>query len=366
MRVLWVLLLMLAIALTPAVDASAMRRLRTAAEPAQTGCDAFAAPQGSPARSRKWRGRLGSWANPFNSPQSLVNSLHAGQTGCLESGTYDLGGELTFNHTGEPNAPITLRSVRGRRATLVGGPLYIPQSSDNVQIEHVNINTGSTDQVGIQVMSVGDALIGDNITNRSAPTSCIILGSNGGWGVAVDTIIADDVIHQCGSPSDGDQDHAIYFNNSDGAVVRNSEIWGTSGFAIHLYEHAINTVVRHNVIDDNGYGVIFSDGPGFDSWNNVVVDNVIADTTHGYGVESWWGGSVGEDNVLEHNCIYDAAKGAISRPTSGFTAIDNVVAPRHFTAASQRAFAMRRGSACSRVVGFDAAVPDRGAARRSR
>ena len=366
MRVLWVLLLMLAIALTPTVDASAMRRLHAAAETAGTGCDAFAAQHGVPARRRRSRARLGSLANPFNSPQSLVNSLHAGQTGCLEGGTYELPGELTFDHTGEPGAPITLRSVRGARATLLGGPLFIPQSSDDVQIEHVNIDTGSTDQVGVQVMSVGDALIGDNITNRSAPTSCIILGSNGGWGVAVDTIIANDVIHQCGSPRDGDQDHAIYFNNSDGAVVRNSEIWGTSGFAIHLYEHAINTVVRHNVIDDNGYGVIFSDGPGYDSWNNVVVDNVIADTTHGYGVESWWGGAVGEDNILEHNCIYDAAKGAISHPTSGFTAIGNVIAPPRFTDASQRAFGLRRGSTCLRVVGFDAAAPDHSAARRPR
>jgi hypothetical protein len=39
--------------------------------------------------------------------------------------------------------------------------------------------------VGVQLMSAHSSLIGDDITNDSAHSSCIILGSNAGWGQAV-------------------------------------------------------------------------------------------------------------------------------------------------------------------------------------
>ncbi|HEX3839840.1 MAG TPA: hypothetical protein VHU85_03505, partial [Acidimicrobiales bacterium] len=162
-----------------------------------SGCSLYASPSGSDANA-------GTLASPFLRPQKLVSSLAAGQMGCLRQGSYSQP-ELTFMASN-----VTLSSYPGETATLKAGFVYVPSGSNNVTIENLHIDASATPQVGVQLMSTGDALIGDDITNGAAHDSCIILGSNVGWGQAVDTTIANDVIHQCGNTADGNQDHAIY------------------------------------------------------------------------------------------------------------------------------------------------------------
>ncbi|MGI9185287.1 MAG: hypothetical protein ACR2GZ_10050, partial [Solirubrobacteraceae bacterium] len=107
----------------------------------------------------------------------------------------------------------------------------------------------------------------------------------------------------------------------------------------------------------NGYGVIFAGSGSHTSDGNVVADNVIADSSDGYDVQSYWGGAVGRGNLLQSNCIYRAAKGAISRPTTGFTAVGNLVARPRFVDAARHRYGLLPGSPCLHVVGFDAARP---------
>jgi parallel beta-helix repeat protein len=369
MRIFWFLLAALLFA-APGADSAPLHDLRDAlraAKPKGTLCDLYASP-GAAVRPAGARGRgrhlavLGSKGNPFRSAQRLVNALHPGQTGCLTGGTYGMDSEgLKFPRSGTAAEPITVRSAPGKRARILGGPVYIPAGADDIRLTNLNIDTRSTGQVGVQIMSTGDALIGDHITNHRDRTSCVILGSNLGWGAAADTVIANDLIYDCGSAADGNQDHAIYFDNSTDAIVKNNVIRGTSAFAIHLYQSSQGSQITHNVIIDNGYGVIFAGSDTHTSNDNLVADNIIADSRDGPDVQSYWGGAVGHGNVLRDNCIYTAGKGAIGRPTVGFATVGNVIARPGFVNATKHNYALRPGSPCLRVVGFDAAASATGA-----
>ena len=139
-------------------------------------------------------------------------------------------------------------------------------------------------------------------------------------------MIADNVIHECGNRADGAQDHAIYFDNSANALVTSNVIWGTAGYAIHLYQNAQGTQILKNVIDHNGFGVIFAGSSEFASSDNTVAGNLITNTTSGYDVTSWWSAAAGTRNVLRENCIYRGRLGTIDKLDGGFTAFRNVIA----------------------------------------
>ena len=69
---------------------------------AATTCDRVASPSGSD-------GGAGTLQSPYRSAQKLVDSLAAGQTGCLRAGTYTQL-VLSFHHGGSSGAPVTLTS----------------------------------------------------------------------------------------------------------------------------------------------------------------------------------------------------------------------------------------------------------------
>jgi hypothetical protein len=321
------------------------------------GCTLFASTKGTNnpmllgRRWRRGRGLPGSLANPFATPQRLLQALGPGQTGCLRRGKYF--GEVRFSHGGTLAAPITLRSFPGERATLAGGYVYVPIGSDYVTLADLRINGSGTTQVSVQIFGSHDALIGDNITNHHQHNSCIIMGYPGSMPYPTGTIIEDNVIHQCGNAADGNKDHAIYFSQSIGAVVTNNLIWGTAAYALHLYPDAQGNAVTHNVIDGNGYGAIFAGSSWSTSSGNVVAHNIIANSGHGYDVQSFWAGAVGTSNVFEANCMYNRRSKSIQHPTTGFTAIGNIIAHPGFVDAAKHDFSLRAHSRCLRVVGYD-------------
>ncbi len=331
---------------------------------ATPSCSLYASPHGSDNSD-------GSLQSPFRTPQKLIDSLSAGQTGCLRSGTYSQS-EVRFGHGGSAGAPLTLTSYPGERATLSGGFVYVVHGSNYVTVSNLRLDTADAgQQPGVQLMAAHSSLVSDNITNHSARQQCVILGSNVGWGEADDTVIKDNVIHQCGSPVDGDLDHAIYFDHSVRATVSGNVIWGAAAFAIHLYQNAQGNRITHNVIADNGDGVIFAGSDTHRSDNNLVADNIIADARHGYDVESYWGGAVGSGNELRHNCLYGGALGEIDTPRTGFSASGNMNANPMFVDPAAHDYALRADSPCLPVVGPDTAAgvagdPVASAARRAR
>jgi hypothetical protein len=334
--------------LSAAVLAVAAVTFFAAAAVAAPSCTLYASPSGSDSAA-------GTLASPLQTPQKLVDSLQAGQTGCLRAGTYNQT-ELTFSHAGRAGAPVTLMSYPGETATLSGGFIYVPQGSDYVTIANLHIDSSATAQVGVQLMAANDSLTGDDITNGQAHDSCIILGSNVGWGQAVNTTIANNVIHQCGNTADGNQDHGIYADNSVNATIDNNVIWGAAAYAIHLYQNSQGSQITHNVIVGNGYGVIFAGSGQHNSSGNVVADNIIANSTAGYDVSSYWGGTVGTGNTLKGNCLAGGHLGQITTVRTGFAASGNVSATPGFVNAAAHNYRLSTGSPCLSVVGYDTAA----------
>ncbi|MDQ6776585.1 MAG: hypothetical protein M3071_10310 [Actinomycetota bacterium] len=316
----------------------------------------MASPSGSDSNS-------GSAASPFRTPQKLVDALAWGQTGCLMGGKYDLAGgtsgsQLKFNHGGSSGAPLTLESYPGQMATLTGGPVYVPHGSDYVDITNLSINTQGTGEVGVQIMGAYDQITDDNITNLNTPRSCIILGSDTGYGQAAYPLVADNVIHQCGYfPSDPFEDHGVYDDNTIGAVITNNVFWGMPyGWGVQLYPNSQGTQVTHNVIDNNGNGVVVGGNSLSASSNNTIADNIISGSSNEYNIQSWWGGAVGTRNVAENNCVWGGNQGNVESPMAGVTATRNPTADPGYTDAAAHNNTLPAASPCLTVVGYDPAT----------
>lgn len=342
--------------------ADAIDTAGASARPARGACTFYASPHGTDsgralrARQRAHRGRPGSVRNPYRSVHRVVSRLRRGLTGCLDSGTYATGSGLEFIHSGTSADPITLRSAPGARARLLGGIVYIPATSAHIVLADLSIDTRFAGQDGIQVMGSATALLHDHITNRFSRGSCVMLGSIAGWGQARWPVIRDSVIHDCGAPGDGNQDHAIYFENSLHGRIQSNFIYGASGFAIHLYPNAQYNEISHNVIDHNRYGVIFAGDGHFRSSHNLVIGNVISNTTRGYDVQSYWPGGAGTNNVLAGNCLYGGVGGVIAKPTSGFRSIANLIAPPDYRDAARHVYTLTARSRCLTTLAASATV----------
>ncbi|MGI9100641.1 MAG: right-handed parallel beta-helix repeat-containing protein [Solirubrobacteraceae bacterium] len=285
--------------------------------------------------------------------QRLLDSLRAGQTGCLRGGTYTQDA-VRFGHGGAPGARIRLTSYPGERARLLGGIVYVPHGSDHVTVSDVDIDGSASREVTVQVMAADTVFERVGVTNERR-SSCMILGSNAGYGRAEGTIVRDSRFHDCGEPAAGNQDHAIYLENAVGTQVVDNLFWNTSAWAIHLYPNARRTTVAHNVIDGNGRGVIFAGDSRSASSENVVSQNVITNSTVEYNVQGSWRGPVGTGNVARDNCLYNGKMGNVGSQ-SGFTASANTVADPLYVDRAKRDYRLRPGSPCLAVVGYDTAA----------
>jgi hypothetical protein len=344
-----------AVALASAVAVTGSLAVESAGASSPASCAFVASPSGSDSAS-------GSAASPFRTPQKVVDSLQPGQTGCLMGGTYDLAGgtsgsQLKFNRGGTSRAPITLQSYPGQTATLTDGPVYVPHGSDYVDITNLTINTRGAGEVGVQIMGAYDQLTDNDITNHNTPGSCIILGSDTGYGGAAYTLVEDNIIHQCGyNPGDPFEDHGVYDDNTVGTVITNNVFWGMPyGWGVQLYPDSQGTQVTHNVIDNNGNGVVIGGNSASTSSHNTVANNVISNSTNQYNIQGYWGGAVGTGNVAKNNCVFHGNRGDVAS-SPGFTQSGNLTANPQYADAGSHSYTLRSGSACLSVVGYDPAA----------
>jgi hypothetical protein len=325
------------------------RALRTSTP--RVACDRVASTTGSDSNA-------GTEASPYRTAQQLVDSLSPGMTGCLRGGVYTYS-EIRFRRAGTRTARITLTSYPGERATLRNGYIYVPNGSDFVTLSRLNVDVPvpATTQNTIQIMAADTVVEDSDITNNHS-RQCLILGNNGGLGQSVRTIIRRNRIHDCGDPAHGNQEHAIYFENTVDARVHDNVFWGAAAYAIHLYPNAQHSLVEHNVIADNGRAVTFSGDGSKASNNNEVRFNLITDTTLDYGVTSWWGnptGAIGAGNAAHHNCLIRNANGDFGG-VGGYTHAANKQADPMYVDRAAHDYRMGKGSPCLPVVRYDTAA----------
>jgi len=284
--------------------------------------------------------------------QALLGKLSAGQTGCLRGGTYVPSGVYVLDLS---KAGVTLVSYPGERAVLQG--LIVNRKGANgVRLANLRIEGQAGVSNSIQVYGADFVLENSDVTNGWRGRSCMILGDPSA-GAAVRPVIRGNRFHECGTPSNGNQDHAIYASLVSDGLITGNVFWNTAAYAIQLYPNSRNTVVSHNVVDGGGSvrgGVIFGGDSGTPSSGNTVEFNVISYAAT-YNIESWWGGSVGSGNVARNNCVYGGAQGNVGS-TVGFSSQGNQAINPLFVNRAARDYRLQSGSGCVAVVGYDAAA----------
>jgi parallel beta-helix repeat protein len=143
-----------------------------------------------------------------------------------------------------------------------------------------------------------------DVTNEHTDGVCFVLGSTSGYGRSIHTVIENSRIHDCGPLPGHNQGHGIYVAQADGAVIRNNWIYDNTDRGIQLYPNSQGAHVYGNVIEGNGEGMVVSGDGETASSNNLVENNLIADSKIRWNVETNWpGGVVGTGNVVRNNCL---------------------------------------------------------------
>jgi hypothetical protein len=339
-----------ALILLAAVNAVCLIAIPSAASgDATTTCNLVASPSGSDSAA-------GTLSAPFQTAQKLVSSLTPGETGCLEAGTYNEN--VTFRTAGTATAPITLTSYPGQTATIVGR-MYIVDGANYTTITRLDLNGENPEQALSPMIDANNATFShDNVTNDHTGT-CFGIGS-ATWGWATGTLITHDTIHDCGQLPATNAQHGLYIGAATDTTIEWSLIYGNADRGIQLYPDAQHTTIDHNVIDDNGEGIIISGADGAASSYTNIYDNIISNADVRHDVESYWpvGNPVGVGNVVQDNCVWGGVEGTIDTSSGGYTAHDNVTVDPEFVNAAAHNYEMSPTSPCLALVGDVQAAVD--------
>lgn len=293
-------------------------------------CERYASPDGSD-------GAAGTAEQPYESVQTLVDSLASGETGCLLAGTFP--GDVSIRRGG-----ITLTSARGAQATLAGR-LEIEDSANDVTVSDLAIDGSSSDEVTVQIFGDRVRLLRSEVTNRDREI-CIVVGDDT-YGVAYDFLAEGNRVHDCGSGESGMKDHGFYLSTSRRARILNNAIYdgeAGAGWGIHLYPDADETLIAHNVIDGNGGGIVISSHDDKASDDNVIRDNVISNSLTTYNLEDEV--KVAMENLVEHNCFWKGHLGNLEN-SGGYVARRNIVADPLYVDRDAKDFHLRPDSRCA-------------------
>ncbi len=310
------------------------------------GCDRVASPAGSDSEA-------GSETAPFRSAQKLVDSLAAGQTGCLRAGNYTENVKIARG--GSASAPVVLSSWPGEQATVVGR-LWVAKGANHVTVEHLYLDGRNASRLPSPTINAANTTFRHNDVTNQHTGICFSLGASSVgndpiWGRATDTLIEDNRIHDCGRLPATNQDHGVYIEASDRVVIRDNWIYDNADRGVQLFPDAQNTTIANNVIDNNGEGVNIGGDGGLASSNNTIENNLITNSTIRANVETWWGDDspVGSGNVVRGNCLASGKGGQVASER-GLSATDNLVAHPDYSAAAQGDYRVPAGSPCSNRV----------------
>ena len=291
---------------------------------------------------------VGSVASPFLTAQKLISSLTAGHVGCLRGGTYSQ--DTTFDVSGTSGAPITLTSYPGETATVTGR-MYVDRNANYVTVTGLYLNgTNSGNLPSPTINSANVTFSGNDITDKHTAI-CFNVGDST-YGIANNTLITANRIHDCGVMPANNHEHGIYVSDATNTVISWNLIYNNADRGIQLYPHAQTTTIDHNIIDNNGEGIIISGDGGQTTDNSNIYDNSISNAQIRYDVESYWpaGNPIGTNNLVYSNCVWAGAEGTFDGGP-GYTAYSNTTANPLYVNAAAGNYAYQAGSPCSAITG---------------
>jgi hypothetical protein len=316
----------------------------TAVASRQVRCDKVASPRGSD-RNRGTRG------DPYRSPQRLADTLAPGETGCLREGKYDAGSDfvLAVDRSGRRGAPITIRSYPGERAHLVG-ITQVAGRARWITLSGLDFE-GDGSQNTIKIYGNDVTVEHSDITNVRRGLSCVILGSPE-EGTAERPLLKANRLHDCGDPSNGNKDHAIYAAYTADGRITGNYFANSAAYAIQFYPSAQHLRFDRNVVDGGGDsvrgGIVFGGDSQHASSDNLVDHNVIAFAPT-FGVRSDWEGPTGSGNAVRANCLWKNGEGDIAQPV-GFETAANIVADPEFRDRDRGDYRMPSDNRCRRLL----------------
>jgi Right handed beta helix region len=338
-----------ALALVPPACAQRKSTAPRAVTARTASCDRFASPNGSDAAR-------GTARRPFRTVQRLVGALRPGQTGCLQEGTYV--GNVRIGHGGRRGARLVLTAYPGQRATIVGR-VTIMRGASYVTVAGLSLDGANPSRLPSPTIDADHVTFShDDVTNDHTGI-CFDIGS-ATWGWATGTLITHDRVHGCGEMTRHDNyQHGFYVAAATDTTIAWSLIYDNAARGIQLYPDADYTTIDHNVIDDNGEGIIISGSGGHASSHTDIYDNIVSNSRVRHDIESWWpaGNPVGVDNVAHDNCLWRGHQGAIGAAGGGLRARNNARVNPMFVNAAAHDYRLSAASPCLFAVGdVEAAV----------
>lgn len=269
----------------------------------------LASPAGATEICARWAASSGSDANdgsrtrPVATIRTLAAKLSPGETGCLVNGTSvsTAGGWGILTKGGMPDAPITIRSEPGGRATILG-QIHIPLSISDVVIRDLDIVGPRTLSQGSTLVIVDGhrtSLLGNDITHPRGV--CVDVGHVNGWDGADatpptrDFVLDGNRVHDCGmdpnnvfSQTDSGA-HGIYMVHTRNARITNNVVYRNRWRGLQTWPKADGTVIANNVFDQNAthvnIGSSLTEGGPWYSSNTVVRDNIMTNRVTDYRPE---------------------------------------------------------------------------------
>ena len=308
-------------------------------------CTRFAATTGSD-------GAAGTRAAPYRTVERLADSLRPGETGCLRAGIFD--GNVRLDRGGNAEAPVTLTSHPGERATI-RGRLVVAAGADFVTIAGLDLNGVNAQGLPSPTVNAEDVTFTRNDITNDHTAICFVLGSDE-FGRARRTLIQLNRIHDCGKLPANNHEHGIYVQAADETTIVDNWIYKNADRGVQLFPDSQRAYVARNVIDWNGQGVIISR----ESAGNVVEHNVISNSRLRWNVEEWE--LTGALNVVRRNCVWTERDDSYGRfggiqPANEFVAVNNLVAHPEFLDRERGDYRVRLGSACLGAYTSSFAVP---------
>ena len=240
-------------------------------------CTTYAAVSGSDANP-------GTQAAPFRSLEKLMQSLSAGQAGCLKPGdTFD--GELVtidpsrpavvdypwasrVSIVGSPGSPVVIQTTPGGASRAkIKGQLHFTTASHDIELRDIAfLGTGTTTK------DTHLNIDGDRIAIRDSDVTspggvCIDVGAISAYqsadpGDPADGVVIDNNrIHNCGTDPNvvwTAQDsgaHGIYLVNTVNAVVTNNLVYDNQWRGIQSWPRGQGSLIANNVFDGNATNV---------------------------------------------------------------------------------------------------------------
>jgi hypothetical protein len=294
---------------------------------AAVSCDRFASVGGSD-------GGAGTLADPYATPQELIDSLAPGQTGCFRAGTY------TFSQTDVTQPYITLAPY-GDEAVTLKGAIKVKPAGHHSTIEGMKLN-GAAD-IGPKIYADGTVLRDNEITNDHTST-CVHVGSWYDGPAPEGVVIERNRIHDCGELPSTNKEHGVYLSEARDAVVRDNWIYDNVDRGVQQYAQVEGARITGNVIIRNGQGLNFSGGS-----DQIVEGNIIASSNRRWNVYAGSTGSPGE-GTLRDNCVYADEAGYTDNggvdSSNVFSEAGNLIAEPGFGDPAAEDFQLDPGDAC--------------------